>query len=211
VQKESMMQESVSDETTRTLLASLALKMHSCTDCQLCENRTKVVFGVGAVAPKPSVLIVGEAPGEDEDKVGIPFVGAAGQKLQKMLDFAGISRETNAYITNAVLCRPPGNRNPTHAELAACRHRLLFQIELLEPKLIIVLGRVATEQLKGHAVRGALKQFFKDEFYEFRAAAHTCKLIVTYHPSYHLRSPKQAYKETLPHWTKIKEWVASNG
>jgi DNA polymerase len=109
-------------------MKDLEQRMTTCTDCKLCESRTQVVFGRGSL--KPSLMIVGEAPGRDEDVNGIPFIGQAGQKLNKMLAYAGIRRD-DIYITNAVLCRPPNNRDPEQDELDACKDRLNQQINIL--------------------------------------------------------------------------------
>lgn len=186
-------------------------QMSTCGSCDLCHGRTQVVFGAGNT--KPQVLIIGEAPGEEEDKQGVPFVGKAGQKLDSMLKYAGLTRE-EVYITNAVLCRPPNNRNPRGEELAACRWRLDLQIKLLKPQLIILLGRIAMQQISGEPLKGSLSQFFpeniKGEWLNYAFDGHTSKVLVTYHPSYHLRSPERAYRVALPHWTQVKRWVETN-
>jgi len=192
-------------------LVELERQMSACGSCDLCRDRTNVVFGTGTTSPL--VMVIGEAPGEQEDIEGAPFVGAAGEKLTKMLAYAGMSR-SDVYITNAVLCRPPKNRNPRGEELEACKWRLDLQIQLLKPKLIILLGRIATQQMQDSPIKGALKQFFpenitqKDGWLRYQVGDHVAKVIVSYHPSYHLRSPERAYQTTLPHWTKIKKWIA---
>jgi len=188
-------------------LLELEQKMLACEACDLFRTRTKVVFGSGSMSPK--VMLVGEAPGEDEDLSGQPFVGKAGKKLDSMLGYAGLKRE-DVYISNSVLCRPPLNRNPSRQELNACKWRLDLQIKLLKPKLIIVLGKIAAEQIKGEQIKGPLKQLFPENLQSpWVDYNNETKMIVTYHPSFHLRSPEQAYKITLPHWTQIKEWVAN--
>jgi DNA polymerase len=183
-------------------------QMINCGSCDLCHGRTNVVFGTGNETPQ--IMIIGEAPGEEEDLQGIPFVGRAGQKLDSILNYIGVNRQ-DVYITNAVLCRPPNNRNPRGEELSACKWRLDLQIRLLKPQLIIVLGRVAMQQLSGEPLKGALSQYFpenvKGEWLNYSFDGHICKVLVTYHPSYHLRSPERAYKITLPHWTQVKKWV----
>jgi len=183
-------------------------QMLDCGACDLCHERTQIVFGSGSSNPK--IMIIGEAPGEEEDKQGIPFVGKAGQKLDSILKYIGVSRE-EVYITNSVLCRPPNNRNPRAEELDACKWRLSLQIQVLRPELIIVLGRVAMHQLSGKPIKGALSQFFPENVPEgwlhFKTGGHETKVLVSYHPSYHLRSPERAYRVTLPHWTQIKKWL----
>jgi DNA polymerase len=194
-------------------LDALREQMSVCGSCDLCKTRTKVVFGNGS--HEPLILIVGEAPGEDEDLTGVPFIGKAGQKLDSILTYVGVSRQ-DIYITNSVLCRPPNNRTPRKEEMDACKWRLDLQIKLLRPKLIILLGRTALEQFRGEPIKGALNQFFfdkvsnKDGWLNYTVDGHESKVLVTYHPSYHLRSPEKAYRETLPHWQKIKKWVESN-
>ena len=117
-----------------------------CTRCALAPGRTQVVFGVGS--PHADLMFVGEAPGFHEDKQGIPFVGAAGQLLTKLLAGIGIARE-DVYIANVLKCRPPGNRDPQPEEIEACEPHLWRQIELIQPKLICTLGNFATKLLSG--------------------------------------------------------------
>jgi uracil-DNA glycosylase len=154
-----------------------------CRACGLCARRTKTVFGVGDRAA--TVMFVGEGPGADEDRRGEPFVGRAGQLLNRMLAAAGLKRE-QVYIANVVKCRPPNNRNPSPDEAAACRAYLERQIELVAPRLIVCLGLVPAHNLLGttdsHALlRGRLHAF----------GPRRTPLLVTYHPSYYLRSPEQ--------------------
>jgi uracil-DNA glycosylase family 4 len=117
-----------------------------CTRCALAETRTQVVFGAGS--PTAELMFVGEAPGFHEDKNGIPFVGAAGKLLSKLLDGIGLSRD-DVYICNTVKCRPPGNRNPLPEELQACETHLFRQIEIIQPRLVATLGNFATKLLSG--------------------------------------------------------------
>lgn len=184
-------------------LETLKKQMINCQSCDLCKTRSQVVFDNNVT--KANVMIIGEGPGEEEDKQGVPFVGKAGQKLDKILDFVGLKRE-EVYITNAILCRPPNNRVPRPEELDACRWRLNLQIEAIKPKLIIALGRTAVQQLKGEPIKGPLTQFFGD-WHNYTIGEQNIKMLVTYHPSYLLRSPEKGYKETLPHWRKVKQWV----
>jgi uracil-DNA glycosylase family 4 len=122
-------------------LQELAVVASTCTRCGLSRGRTQVVFGVGN--PHAEVLFVGEGPGYHEDKQGEPFVGAAGQLLNRLLGEIGLRRE-DVYITNTVLCRPPGNRDPLPAELEACAPFLAGHIELIQPRVIVTLGNFAT-------------------------------------------------------------------
>jgi DNA polymerase len=151
----------------------------TCTACRLHENRSQSVFGVGD--EQADWLFVGEGPGAEEDQQGEPFVGQAGKLLDNMLAAIHLKRGGNVYIANTVKCRPPGNRNPEADEMAACEPYLARQIALLQPKLIVVLGKVAAQALLGSdrsiaSLRGTLHQ------------AHGIPLVVTYHPAYLLRS-----------------------
>ncbi len=117
----------------------------SCTNCELCQTRHNVVFGVGN--PQAEVLFVGEGPGEQEDLQGIPFVGPAGKLLDDMLSIIDLSRESNCYIANIVKCRPPRNRDPKPEEQEACIGYLMEQIGHIRPKLLVCLGRIAAQKL----------------------------------------------------------------
>lgn len=190
-------------------------KMLKCTDCDLCYTRTNVVFGDGVL--NPMVLVLGEAPGEDEDLSGIPFVGKAGKKLDSIFNYVGLKRDRDLYITNSVLCRPPNNRKPTFEELAACRYRLEEQIKLLNPTYMILLGKTALEQLMNQPIKGTLSQFFPKNFGKeggdwltYKMEDRKIKTMVTYHPSYLLRSPEQGYKTVLPHWQMVKRCLLTN-
>ena len=122
-------------------LEELRAECLKCEKCGLCATRHNVVFGVGN--PKTDVLFIGEGPGENEDLKGEPFVGRGGQLLDKMLSVVDLSRDKNIYIANMVKCRPPQNRDPEEEEVAACRQWLQKQIEFIDPKIIVCLGRVA--------------------------------------------------------------------
>jgi DNA polymerase len=192
-------------------LQELERQMSTCKACDLCKGRKNVVFGEGSASPK--VLLIGEAPGEDEDTNGKPFIGLAGQKLTKILSFVGVSR-SDVYITNAVLCRPPSNRVPRREELDACKWRLDLQIALLKPEVLVALGRTAYEQLNNGPLKGALHQVFpknptKDggDWRTYVVGDLNTKVMVTYHPSYILRSPEMGYKQVLPHWQMLKTWL----
>ena len=127
-------------------LAQYAEETSGCTRCPLSATRTQVVFGSGD--PNAELMFVGEAPGFHEDQQGVPFVGQAGQLLEKLLNGIGLSR-TDVYITNVLLCRPPGNRDPHPDEIATCESHLYRQIELIKPTLVATLGNFATKLLSG--------------------------------------------------------------
>ena len=153
----------------------------SCTLCPLHKGRNKVVVGAGN--RRADWLFIGEAPGAEEDQKGEPFVGQAGKLLDAMLAAIGLSRKSNAYIANTVKCRPPGNRNPESSEMSACRPYLERQIELVDPKLIVILGRVAAQSvLDSEASIATLRGK--------RHAYKAVPVIVTYHPAYLLRNPE---------------------
>ncbi|MCA9229511.1 MAG: uracil-DNA glycosylase [Planctomycetales bacterium] len=161
-------------------LESLQLEVAACDCCrELAETRTQTVFGVGN--PRARLCFLGEAPGADEDRRGEPFVGAAGQLLNKILGACGLSRE-EVYILNVLKCRPPGNRNPMPAEADNCRHFLDRQLQLICPDFICCLGAVAAQNLLGTtAAIGRLR----GKVHEYRGMQVVC----TYHPAYLLRNP----------------------
>ena len=134
-------------EARRAGLVSLYNAVSSCTDCPLAETRTQVVFGSGNADAE--LLFVGEAPGFHEDQQGIPFVGAAGKLLERLLGDIGLSRE-NVFIGNVLKCRPPGNRDPQADEIEACQSHLFRQIELIQPRIVVTLGNFATKLLSGN-------------------------------------------------------------
>lgn len=157
-----------------------------CSACPLCETRIQSVCGVGN--RKAELLVIGEAPGVDEDRVGEPFVGRAGQLLTRMLAGIGLARE-QVYIANVLKCHPPGNRDPRPEEARRCEGYLLRQIELISPRLILCVGRVAAQHLlETDAAVGSLR----GRWLSFRDSA--IPLRVTYHPAYLLRSPDQKTK-----------------
>ena len=173
--------------------AGLAHAVSGCLRCKLCKTRTKTVFGVGPqTAP---LLVIGEGPGADEDAQGEPFVGRAGKLLDEMLKSIGRSRTGNTYIANVVKCRPPGNRDPEAEEVAACRPYLDRQIELIKPKLIVALGRIAAQRLLS---TDAPLSKLRGPLYEYGAAK--TPVLITYHPAYLLRSPGEKAKS----WADLK-------
>ena len=150
-----------------------------CTDCPLHARRNKAVFGVGD--EKADWLFVGEGPGADEDAQGEPFVGQAGKLLDSMLAAIRLKRGANVYIANVVKCRPPGNRNPEPAEALACEPYLQRQIDLIRPRLIVALGKVAAANL---LASDASVSSMRGRVHQYRGIP----LIVTYHPAYLLRN-----------------------
>jgi DNA polymerase len=151
----------------------------SCTACELHKTRTQTVFGVGD--ENADWLFIGEAPGAEEDAQGEPFVGQAGKLLDNMLKSIGLKRGENVYIANVVKSRPPNNRNPLPEEIAACLPYLRRQIELIQPKLIVTLGKIASETLLG---REATISSLRGKVHAYQGIP----LIVTYHPAYLLRT-----------------------
>lgn len=172
--------------------SALRQRVAACQLCELHKSRTQTVFGVGD--PQARWLIIGEAPGVDEDRQGEPFVGRAGKLLNAMLRAVGLSRE-QVYIANILKCRPPNNRDPRPEEAAACFPYLQRQIELLQPDLILALGRVAAQRLLEcntplNRLRGSVH----------RLESTGTPLIATYHPAYLLRSPadkRKAWEDLL--------------
>ncbi len=152
-----------------------------CTRCRLHKGRTNLVFGVGNV--NADLMFVGEGPGADEDAQGEPFVGRAGQLLNNMIAAMGLKRE-DVYIANVVKCRPPGNRTPEKDECDVCSPFLLRQIDVIRPKVIVALGAVAAKNLL--AINDSMANL-RGRWYDFRDS----KLLVTYHPAYLLRDPRQ--------------------
>lgn len=197
------------DAASTTSIEQLKCDMAACTACDLAKHRKQIVFGMGV--SNPTALIIGEAPGEEEDNQGLPFIGKAGKQLDKMLAYAGLDRAKNAYIANTVLCRPPNNRQPTIEEMNACRWRLHLQIKLINPKFLIVLGKPAMTTMLGKEFKGPLKQFFRPtgDLLEFTIDGQVYKAICSYHPSYHLRNRIRAFHETLPTWNRIRDLVKS--
>jgi len=167
-------------------------RVASCTACDLCKTRTQTVFGVGNTLA--DWLIIGEAPGGEEDRQGEPFVGRAGQLLNAMLLAIGLPRET-VFIANILKCRPPGNRDPKPEEVSNCLPFLSAQIALLKPKIILAVGRIAAQNLLATdaplaRLRGKLHHF---------GEANT-PLVITYHPAYLLRTPADKRKA----WDDLK-------
>jgi uracil-DNA glycosylase family 4 len=169
----------VADMDWDTLRAEVA----ACRACGLCETRTQTVFGVGN--RQADLMIIGEAPGVDEDRAGEPFVGRAGRLLNLMLASIGLRRD-QVYIANILKCHPPGNRDPSPEEALRCEPFLLHQIELVRPSLVLSVGRISAQNLlrTGTSVGRLRGQWFE-------LGPDRTPLAVTYHPAYLLRSPDQ--------------------
>ncbi|MFP4614640.1 MAG: uracil-DNA glycosylase [Thiohalospira sp.] len=175
-------------------LVALREEVAGCTACSLHETRTQTVFGVGD--PRARVMFVGEAPGGEEDRRGEPFVGRAGQLLDAMLAALDLDldrKEGGVFIANVLKCRPPNNRDPKPEEVAQCAGYLRRQIELVQPRVLVALGRVAAQQLLDSQQPLAR---LRGEEHHF----HETPVLVTYHPAYLLRNPADKAKA----WEDLK-------
>ncbi|MFH1755743.1 MAG: uracil-DNA glycosylase, partial [Candidatus Latescibacterota bacterium] len=180
--------------STNDKLAKVEASVRACVECPLHETRTQAVFGVGN--PRTQVVFIGEAPGRDEDIKGEPFVGRAGQLLTKIFAAIDLKRE-DVYITNILKCRPPANRDPQESEVRRCENYLISQIDIIKPKLICALGRVAAQWLlQTDAPLGAMRT---GEYYY-----RDIRVLVTYHPAALLRNPN--FKR--PAWEDFKKMKA---
>jgi DNA polymerase len=177
----------------RARLAVLEEEVRGCTRCELSRGRTQTVFARGN--PESPLVFIGEGPGQEEDRIGSPFVGAAGQLLDKMVAAMGFGRD-DVYICNVVKCRPPGNRTPLPAEAAACSPYLLGQVEAVAPRVIVALGRCAAESLGLVEAGGS----WRGRWGRFRGI----EVMPTYHPAFLLRSPE--FKR--PVWEDLQKVVA---
>jgi DNA polymerase len=186
------------DGSAAERLGRVAELVADCQRCGLCEGRTRTVPGEGA--PEAELLFIGEGPGADEDRQGRPFVGAAGQLLNRMIAGMGFTRE-EVFIANVVKCRPPGNRNPEADEAAACRAFLDEQIRIIKPKVICTLGNIPLRALSGNDRLGITRARGKPFNY------HGTTVIPTFHPSYLLRN--EAAKK--PCWDDLKQVLAALG
>ncbi|WP_027799544.1 uracil-DNA glycosylase family protein [Paraburkholderia dilworthii] len=181
---------------------ALSERASTCERCRLCEKRTKTVFGVGD--RNADWMLIGEAPGENEDRVGEPFVGQAGKLLDNMLRSLTLARDANVYIANVIKCRPPGNRNPEPDEVARCESYLQRQVGLVKPKLIVALGRFAAQSLlKTDASISSLR----GRVHEYEGVP----VIVTYHPAYLLRSLPDKAKAWADLCLARDTWLAGGG
>jgi DNA polymerase len=176
------------------LLEKVRQEIGDCTRCRLCEQRKHIVFGVGN--SRTDLMFVGEAPGHDEDVQGEPFVGRAGQLLNRIIEAMKLKRE-DVYIANCVKCRPPENRNPAPDEIATCEPFLLRQIEIIQPKVIVCLGKFAAQTLLQtetpiSRLRGKFQPWpsaLVKATFETSIPEGSVKLMPTYHPAFLLRNP----------------------
>jgi len=180
-------------------LEEIRAEMGDCRRCKLYAGRTRLVFGDGD--PNARLMFVGEAPGADEDKQGVPFVGAAGQVLNNLLSKLGLRRE-EVYIANILKSRPPGNRDPEADEIAACLPFLDKQIKAIRPRVIVILGRIAAHALLGTKepitrLRGQWQRY------------HDIRVMPTFHPSYLLRAPQERHK-TWADMQQVMEYLTGH-
>jgi DNA polymerase len=186
------------DDTLDLITADIGA---DCRRCKLCTlGRSQIVFGVGN--PRARLMFVGEAPGEEEDKRGEPFVGRAGQLLTKIIEAIGLTRD-QVYIANVIKCRPPGNRNPEPDEVAQCEPFLFRQIDVIKPRVIVPLGKFAAQSL---LKTGDPITRLRGRQFDYRGAA----LIPTFHPAYLLRNPS-AKREVWEDMKKVREILQSEG
>lgn len=171
-------------------LEDIREKCMACTKCDLCGTRTNIVFSDGI--PNSKLMLIGEAPGYYEDQKGTPFVGKAGQLLDKILACVDLSREKNIYITNTIKCRPPENRDPLPEEKLACKEYLDAQIDILKPRIIILCGRVAVNSLLNTS-QGITK--LRGKWFE---GPNFSKMMPIFHPSYLLRNDSR--EKGSPKW-----------
>ncbi|MDY7022508.1 MAG: uracil-DNA glycosylase [Cyanobacteriota bacterium] len=178
-------------------LDEIAHHCNQCTRCELGNNRTNAVIGRGN--PQAAIMIIGEAPGQNEDEQGLPFVGKSGQLLDKILASVGFSTEKEVYISNAIRCRPPENRTPTAPEITACKPYLLEQIRLVNPQIILLTGATAVKSLLAEKL-GITK--IRGQWREWQG--RLCMPI--FHPAYLLRNPsKEPGKPKWLMWNDIRE------
>jgi uracil-DNA glycosylase family 4 len=189
----------VREQPDTETLEEIRAEMGDCRRCKLSAGRTHLVFGDGA--PNARLMFVGEAPGAEEDLQGVPFVGASGQLLNRMLNKLGLRRE-EVYIGNILKCRPPGNRDPEAEEITACLPFLKKQIQAIRPRVIVALGRIATQALLGTRepltrLRGHWQRY------------HDIRVMPTFHPSYLLRAPQER-KKTWADMQQVMEYLADH-
>jgi len=187
------------EEKRLKLLAMNEDEVRGCTKCRLCETRTQTVFGEGDVDAK--IFFIGEGPGETEDQMGRPFVGRAGELLNKMIAGMGLKRE-QVFIANIVKCRPPNNRVPAPDEVATCTPYLTRQLEIIRPRAVVTLGLPATQyMLQSKLSMGRLR----GQWHSWRGI----KLMPTYHPAYVLRNPTVETRAAV--WSDLKQVLGEIG
>lgn len=187
-------------ETSGVLtLKEIRTELGDCKRCKLAHGRKNIVFGDGSA--RAALMFIGEGPGEEEDLQGLPFVGKAGQLLNRMLSKLGLRRE-ELYIANIVKCRPPGNRNPEADEIGQCLPFLLKQIEAIRPRVIVTLGAVATQALL--QIQAPITRL-RGQWQKYR----DIKVMPTFHPSYLDRFPKERHK-TWDDMQQVMEYLAAH-
>ena len=207
LKKRLSVEERAAPPSTEPANAWIELKqlVSGCVKCGLHKTRTQTVFGVGD--PGAEWMLIGEAPGAEEDRLGDPFVGQAGRLLDNMLAALGLDRANNVYIANVLKCRPPGNRNPEPEEVAKCSPHLLRQIELVNPKLIVAMGRFAAQTL---LETDASIASLRGRVHRYRGVP----LVVTYHPAYLLRNlpdKQKAWEDLLFARRTLRDAAAARG
>ncbi len=188
-----------STDEKRRLLAELDAKVKVCTACRLCQQRTQTVFGEGD--PDAKILFIGEGPGENEDLQGRPFVGRAGELLNKMIAGMGLKRE-QVFIANIVKCRPPGNREPAPDEVATCTPYLEKQIEIIRPRVIVTLGRPAIQHMLQQKISISK---MRGQWQSWRGI----RLMPTFHPAYLLRNYTKEARAAV--WSDLQQVMAELG
>lgn len=168
-------------------------KCLNCQKCSLCKTRSNVVFSDGI--PNSKLMLIGEAPGYNEDVQGKPFVGKAGQLLDKIFASVGLSRKEHVYICNTIKCRPPENRNPLPEEKLACEEYLKAQIDIIKPQIILLCGNVAVQSILGN-IGGITK--IRGKWFNGGDYVHGAKLMPIFHPSYLLRNDSRV--KGSPKW-----------
>ena len=179
-------------------LEELARSIQNCTLCKLCEQRTQVVFGTGN--PEAELVFVGEGPGADEDRQGIPFVGRAGMLLTDMIEKGMRIKRSEVYICNVVKCRPPGNRNPELDEVATCEPFLKKQLEIIQPRVIVALGKFAAQTLLQTTIPISKLRGIWAEY-------KGIPVLPTFHPAYLMRNPNDKVKA----WEDLKKVMTALG
>lgn len=175
-------------------LDELKEKLKNCKGCPLCSTRTNLVFSDGN--PEAKIMLIGEAPGADEDRLGVPFVGRAGKLLDEFFKMAGIDRQKDIYICNTLKCRPPNNRKPEPMEKKACAPYLKFQMDVIKPKIIVLCGATALESfIKGYTITKARGKIFK--------GSKGTVFVPVFHPSYLLRN--HSLEENSPRDLMLKD------
>jgi DNA polymerase len=187
------------EEKRIRLLELDANEVRGCTQCRLCEHRTQTVFGEGD--PEASIMFIGEGPGETEDRTGRPFVGRAGELLDRMIAAMGLRRD-QVFIANIVKCRPPGNREPAPDEVAACTPYLVRQIELIGPQVIVTLGKPAAQFMLGEKISITRA---RGQWRSWRGIP----LMPTFHPAYILRSYTPATRAAV--WSDLQAVMSALG